>query len=109
MPVVTLMRFTGDPDELEAKVREHVEPVSNRLSPKHGRLASILARTDEGIVVINLWETEEGRQAMSAEPEIQAAVGGAGLPRPEHEVLEVLGVGLSDRIASLADQDFAAG
>jgi hypothetical protein len=108
VPVVTFMRFTGDPVELEAKVREHVEPVSNRLSPKHGRLANILARTADGIVVINLWETEEGRQAMSAEPEIQAAVGESGLPRPEHEVLEVLGVELSDRISSLSGPALAA-
>jgi hypothetical protein len=84
------MRFAGDPDELVAKIREHVEPVSSRLSPRHGRLANILARTADGVVVFNLWATEEGRTAMSQEPEIQQAVGGAGLPRPEHDVLEVL-------------------
>jgi hypothetical protein len=101
--VVTLMRFSGDPDELEAKVREHVEPVSSRLSPKHGRLGNVLARAADGIVVINLWESEEGRRAMSAEPEIQAAVAGAGLPRPEHEVLEVLELDLGGLRSSRLD------
>ena len=90
MAVVTLMRFAGDPDELYAKVRDEVDPVTNRLSPKHGRLANVVARTDEGILVINLWESEEGRRAMAEEPEVQQAVGGAGLPRPDVEVLEVL-------------------
>src|SRR5262245_6734939 len=90
MAVVTIMRFAGDADELFAKVRDQVDPVTSRLSPKHGRIANVVARTGDGIVVINLWESEEGRQAMAAETEVQQAVGGAGLPRPEVEVLEVL-------------------
>jgi hypothetical protein len=90
MAVVTMMRFAGDPDELWAKVRDRVDPVTTRLSREHGRIANVVARTDDGIVVINLWETEEGRQAMAEEPEVQQAVGAAGLPRPDVEVLEVL-------------------
>jgi hypothetical protein len=88
--VVTMMRFAGDADELFAKVRDRVEPVTSRLSPKHGRVANVVARTDGGILVINLWETDGGRQAMAEEPEVQQAVIGAGLPRPDVEVLEVL-------------------
>ncbi len=90
MAVMSLMRFAGDPDELFAKVRDHVDPVTNRLSPKHGRISSVVARTDEGILVVNLWGSEEGRQAMADEPEVQQAVRGAGLPRPEVEAFEVL-------------------
>jgi hypothetical protein len=90
MAVVTMMRFAGDPDELFAKVRDQVDPVTTRLSPKHGRISSIIARTEDGILVVNLWASEEGRQAMAEEPEVQHAVGGAGLPRPHVEVFEVL-------------------
>ena len=51
MAVVSMMRFAGDPDELFAKVRDHVDPVTRRLSPKHGGIANIVARTDDGILV----------------------------------------------------------
>jgi hypothetical protein len=88
--VVSMMRFAGDSDELFAKVRDHVDPVTSRLGPGHGQLAGIVARTEEGIVVINLWESEAGRQAMAQEPEVQQAVGGAGLPRPQVDAYEVL-------------------
>ena len=90
MAVLSMMRFDGDPDELFAKVSETVDPVTARLSPKHGRLANVVARTDEGILVINLWAHEEGRQAMAQEPEVQQAVGSAGLPPPRFDAHEVL-------------------
>ena len=90
MAVVSMMRFAGDPDELFVKVRDQVDPVTGRLSPKHGGLGNIVARTDDGILVINLWESHEGREAMAEEPEVRQAVGSAGLPRPQVDVLEVL-------------------
>jgi hypothetical protein len=40
--------------------------------------------------VINLWEAEEGRRAMAAEPEVQEAVRAAGFSIPEFEGYEVL-------------------
>src|SRR5262245_60052082 len=90
MAVVSLMRFAGDPDELWTKVREHVEPVTSRLAPKHGGILNVVARTDDGVLVINLWESQEGRRAMSEEPEGQAAVRSSGVPMPEIEAYEVL-------------------
>jgi len=90
-----MMRFAGDSDELYATVRDRVDPVTNRLSPKHGRLANIVVRTDDGIIVINLWETDEGRHAMAEEPEVQEAVMSAGLPRPQFDGYEVLSHTLS--------------
>jgi len=96
MAVVTMMRFAGDPDERFAKVRDHVDPVTTRLSPKHGRISNVVARTEEGILVVNLWGSEEGRQAMAEEPDVQQAVMGAGLPRPDVQVLEVLAHHMDD-------------
>ena len=90
MAVVSMMKLSGDSDELAAKLREHVRPVGMELAPKHGGLGTITARTDDGIMVINLWETEEGRHAMAQEPRIQEAVQAAGLPAPAFEGYEVL-------------------
>ncbi len=103
MAVVSMMRFPGDADELTRKVRDVVDPVSRRLALKHGGLANILARTDDGILVINLWENEEGRHAMAAEPEIQEAISSAGLPPPNFEGFEVLALRITDRLSEVAE------
>jgi hypothetical protein len=90
MAVVSMMKLAGDSEELAAKLREHVRPLGKELAPKHGGLGTIVARTDDGIMVINLWESEEGRHAMAEEPQIQEAVKAAGLPQPAFEGYEVL-------------------
>jgi hypothetical protein len=90
MTVVSMMRMSGDADELATKLRDHVNPVAIQLAPKHGGLGTIVARTEDGILMINLWKTDEGRHAMAEEPEIQAALRAADFPPPAFEGLEVL-------------------
>ncbi len=103
MPVVSMMRIAGDPDQLVAKIREHVDPVAERLAEKHGGLANIVARDgDNGLLLINLWETEEGRHAMADEPEIQAALRAAEFPQPRFEGFEVIELHVSERAPALA-------
>jgi hypothetical protein len=102
MPVVSKMRVQGDADTLAAAIREHIAPVAERLAEKHGGLANIVAKTDDGILMINVWETEEGRHAMAEEPEIQAAVRAAGFPAPAFKSFEVLELHVSERISAFA-------
>jgi len=102
MPVVSMTRIPGDADQLAAAVREHIQPVSERLAEKHGGLANIIARDHDGLLIINLWETEEGRHAMAAEPEIQEAVRAAGWPAPNFEGYEVIEFRVSERAPALA-------
>ena len=90
MPVVSMMRIKGDPDQLAEAMREHISSVGEQLSTKHGGLANIVARDRDGLLIINLWETEEGRHAMAEEPEIQEAIRAAGFPKPEFEGFEVI-------------------
>jgi hypothetical protein len=90
MAVVSMMRMSGDSDELAAKLREHLEPVGRELAPKHGGLGTIIARTGDGILVVNLWETEEGRHAMAEEPQVLAALQAGGFPPPAFEGFEVI-------------------
>jgi hypothetical protein len=90
MAVVSMMRMEGNPDELASKILEHVDPVARRLAPAHGGLGTILARTESGVLAINLWKSEQDRHDMAAEPEIQEALEAAGLPAPNFEGFEVL-------------------
>jgi hypothetical protein len=94
MAFISMMRMSGDPDELAGKIMEHVRPVARRLSPKHGGLGTILARTEDGVLAINLWTSEAGRHAMADEPELQEAVAAAELPQPHFEALEIMNLEL---------------
>jgi hypothetical protein len=98
MPVVSMMRIPGDADALVAAMREHVEPIAERLAEKHGGLATITVRDgDRGLLAINVWETEEGRHAMAEEPEIRDAIAAAGFPMPAFEGYEVLSMRVTER------------
>ncbi len=101
MPVVSMMRMEGNADELMGKM-QGVNEVAERLARNHGGLLNIVAKTDNGIMVINLWETEEGRHAMAEEPEIQQSLQSAGLPRPAFEGYEVLGIRGGERIGEFS-------
>ena len=90
MAVVSMMKMSGDTDDLAAKLREHVAPLGRELAPGHGGLGTIVARTADGIMVINLWETEEGRQAMAEEPQVLEALSAAGFPPPSFEGFQVI-------------------
>src|SRR5205807_2392626 len=100
MAVVSMMKMSGDPDELAAKVREHLAPVGRELAPGHGGLGTIVARTDDGIMVINLWENEEGRHAMAEEPRVQEAVANSG-PGRLHGAEPAAGRGLDGLLREL--------
>jgi hypothetical protein len=74
-------------------------PVTERLSPTHGALLHIVARDgDQGVVVVNLWETDEGRQAMAQEPEMLEARRKADIPPPAFAGYEVVGVSVAERL-----------
>ena len=91
MAVVSMMSFSGDAEDLHSKMRGMTD-VARGLARSHGGLGTIIARTDDGIMVINLWENEAGRHAMAAEPAVQAGIASADLPAPAftgHEVLEM--------------------
>ncbi len=101
MPVVSIMKMQGNTDELLEKMRG-VDEVAQRLAPAHGGLLNIVAKTDDGVMVINLWENEQGRHDMAAEPEIQQAIQSAGLPGPGFEGYEVERIRGGDRIGEFS-------
>jgi hypothetical protein len=87
----------GDPDDLAAKAKGPLNEVTERIGPGHGWLGTIVARDgDAGILIINLWEHDEGRHAMAEEPEIQAAIREGGFPQPKFEGYEVLSLNLRE-------------
>ena len=99
MPVLSMLRLQGDPDELWARLEGHVEPVAERLAPRHGGLLNIVARTVDGLVIVNLWEHDQGRHDIALEPEMQTAFAASGLPQPKFEGFEVVRVRVGEGLA----------
>jgi len=86
---LTIMELKGDPDALLAAKQEHVDPVSRAKAAAHGGVSHAVARTDDGLLIVNVWESEEGSEAMFADPEVQAGIGrvretGSGPPEIRH-------------------------
>jgi hypothetical protein len=70
---LTIMRATGDPDELLSAKRENIDPVMERRAGEFGNLFHVAARTPDGMMVLNLWDSSEGSEQAFQDPEIQAA------------------------------------
>ena len=90
MAVISMMRISGDSDDLAGKIREHLGPVGREVAPGLGGLGTIVCKTDDGILVINLWENDEGRHQMAADPRVQQSIQASGFPQPAFEGYEVL-------------------
>ena len=73
MQVLSIMKMQGDPDEILTKMAD-VEDVAARKAPEYGAISNTVVKTDDGIMIINLWGDEEGRHKLAADPEIQAAL-----------------------------------
>jgi hypothetical protein len=86
--VVSIMELKGDPDELIGQM-EPTRELAERKAREYGGIASIVARTDDGAMIINLWETEEGRHQMADDPEMRAQMEKTGF-RPNFKAYEVI-------------------
>jgi hypothetical protein len=87
--VVSIMEFSGDPEELKVQM-SNVEEVASRKAAEYGGVSSTVVRTDDGIMLINMWSDEEGRHKMAEDPEIRQAIQDAGMPPPSAKGYEVL-------------------
>lgn len=86
MASLSVITFKGDPEELLRIKREKVDPVAMGIARRHGILAHVVTRSDDGLKLFSLWETNAGPEALK---EIGAVGQDAGMPAPDHQVLEV--------------------
>jgi steroid delta-isomerase-like uncharacterized protein len=90
MAVLSVMKIEGEPDDLIARLQTTIDPVAARKGPQYGGISSTVVRLDDGIKIFNLWQTEEGRHQMAADPDIRAALRTAGFPEPSFTGYEVV-------------------
>jgi hypothetical protein len=73
---MTVIKIKGDTDAIIEQMSQ-VEPVFRRVGSEHGAVAHMSARTDDGVIIVNLWRDAEGSEAAAAHPDVQEALAGA--------------------------------
>jgi hypothetical protein len=81
MSVVVLFRWKGDPDQLLAAYDRELEDSVPRSQPR--RSSHACARTDDGMLIVDVWESEEAFRAMMEDPAFQKNLRDSGTPEPD--------------------------
>ena len=63
----------GDLSALVAAKKELLDPVADPLFADNGHLCQVIARTDDGVLLLNLWRDEAGRDRANSDPQLVAA------------------------------------
>ena len=64
---LTVARFSGDGDRLLDEYRKHSD-VMSAVGRDHGLILHAGAKTDDGLLVVNLWPSKEGSEAAARDP-----------------------------------------
>lgn len=64
---LTITRFHGDPDRLLAEY-ERSSTTMDEVGHDHGLILHAGAKTDDGLLVVNLWPSKDGSESASVDP-----------------------------------------
>ena len=91
MAYLTIARFSGEPEQFLNGYRGS-SALMSEVGHDHGLIFHAATATDEGFLVINVWESKDGSEAAARDPRRQASLQAAGLDpsqiRREHYELE---------------------
>lgn len=73
MALLAMVKLKGDPERLLAAKREFMDPVAERVFRENGHRWQVIAQSDEGLVIFNLWGDADGRDRANADPGMQEA------------------------------------
>ena len=84
---LTITRISGDPVKLRDGYRESAA-VMEGVGRDHGLIVHAAARTDDGLLILNLWPSKDGSEAAARDPRRLGTIDRHGLDpdriRPEH-------------------------
>jgi heme-degrading monooxygenase HmoA len=83
MAVLMLVRMRGPTKPLLAAA----EDVERRMGMPDGLLARVVATSEDGIVLVNVWASEDARRASNDAPEHRAAVRASGIESLAEETI----------------------
>jgi hypothetical protein len=85
MPVLMIFKWKGDPDALVKAYDDELEHAVAREQPR--RLSHTCASAADGMVIVDVWESEDAYQEMMDDPEFQRLL--SETPTPAADILEV--------------------
>ncbi len=88
MAILTMFEVHGDPDEIVAAQEEKIAPTAARVAAENGGISNTVVKTDEGVMIVNHWESEEGMR--KASEQIRPIAQEAGLEQVGWRQYEVL-------------------
>jgi hypothetical protein len=65
MAILTMFEMHGDPEEILATQEEKVVPEARRLAAENGGIWQTVVKTENGVMMVNLWESEEGMRRVA--------------------------------------------
>jgi hypothetical protein len=65
MAILTMFEVHGDPDEILAGQEEKISPTARPLFAENGGISQTVVRTDDGIMMVNVWENEDGMRKVA--------------------------------------------
>ncbi len=95
MAVLAVYRIKGDPDELLEKFDQVVPEIENLVNGVPA--VHVTARTDDGIVIYDVWDSEGDIEEFTSNPGFRDAIERVNLPQPEVAVYEVHRIGWTRR------------
>jgi hypothetical protein len=75
---LTIARFAGDPDALLGQYERSSETMSG-VGRDHGLILHAAGKTDDGLLVVNLWPSEAESEAAAADPRRLEVLAQSGL------------------------------
>ena len=73
MAVLAMVKLNGDPERLLAAKRELMDPVAGPVFREYGHRSQLVVRSEDGLVIFNLWDDPQGRDRANANPAMQDA------------------------------------
>jgi hypothetical protein len=67
MAYLTFARISGDPDELLDGHRQSADTMAG-VGRDHGLILHAAAKTDNGLMIVNLWPSRDGSEAAARDP-----------------------------------------
>lgn len=87
MAVLAIIRLDGEPDSLLGMYDEHEK--GTRDLPTTGLISHAVARTGDGLIMVDLWESDVLLGAYMRQPQFESELQRVGMPEPRVELHEV--------------------
>jgi hypothetical protein len=88
MAILTMFEVHGDPDEILATQEAKIVPEARRRAADNGGISQTVVKTEDGVMIVSLWENEEGMRKVSEQ--IRPVAQEAGLEQVGWRQYEVL-------------------